>query len=454
MINLKVLHDYFLTGETKTYNFRINKLKQLEKCIKKYEQPLQEALKLDLNKPEIESYASEISVIYDEINVACKHLKFWMRPTRVKTPLAFFLSKSLVYKVPLGVVLIISPWNYPLQLSLSPLVGAIAAGNCVVLKPSEFTPHVNKIIKEILNEVFSTNNVVVYEGDGAEIIPQLIDSELLNHVFFTGSTYVGKEIATMCAKRLIPYTLELGGKSPAIIDKTAKLELVAKRIVWAKFYNAGQTCVAPDYILIHRDIKETFINYLKKYIDIFYRDKQHSLAKIINLKRFNTLCGYLNDATIIHGSGHNRDTLFIEPTLLDEPSLEHKVMQEEIFGPILPILSFTNEMDIIETIGHNPNPLALYVFSEDKVFTNNIINTIQFGGGGVNIAIMHVANSYLPFGGVMTSGCGNYHGKYSFDTFSHAKSILNMSTKIDMGVKYPPYTKFKTWLLKKILPKP
>ncbi len=454
MENLKTLHDYFLTGETKQYELRIQKLKQLRQSIKNHQLQLQEALNLDLNKPEMESYASEISIVYDEINFAIKHLKSWMKPINVATPLPFFLSKSFICKVPLGVVLVISPWNYPVQLSLSPLVGAIVAGNCVVLKPSEFTPNVNSIIKNILNDVFSKNYVEIYEGDGAKIIPQLINSGIFKHVFFTGSTLVGKEIAIMCATKLIPYTLELGGKSPAIVDNTAKLELVAKRLVWAKFYNAGQTCVAPDYVLVHKEIKEKFIEYCKKYIDIFYNGQSHTMSKIITQKRFNTLCDYLEGTDIIYGGGYNRETLSFEPTLLNEPSLSHKVMQEEIFGPILPLLTYENFTDIVEVINHNPNPLALYVFSEDKQFTNNIIQNIQFGGGGVNIALMHVVNINLPFGGIMSSGCGKYHGKYSFDIFSHSKSILNMSTKIDVALKYPPYTKFKTWLLRKLLPKP
>ena len=327
MTNQNILHNlieiqaFYNSGGTKEYSFRLNKLKNLHASIKAYESELIAALKLDLNKPVLEAYASEISIIYDEINHARKNLKRWMKRKMVASPLSLFYSQSYIYKVPLGIVLIISPWNYPVQLALLPLIGAVAAGNCVVLKLSEFTLHVNQVLQTIIAETFSKDYIIQLDGDGALIIPELINSGFLNHVFFTGSTSVGRIIAAECAKHLIPYTLELGGKSPTIVDETASLDIVAKRIVWAKFYNAGQTCVAPDYILVHQSIKTPLIENLKKYIDKFYTGNFNDYAKIITQKRFDTLCGYIDIDSILYGGRSDRNNLQIEPTLINEPDL-------------------------------------------------------------------------------------------------------------------------------------
>ncbi len=410
MENLNMLSEFFATNKTQSYSFRIQKLKQLQQSLLKFEGELLDALRLDLNKPMIESYAGEVAILHNEIKHISKHLKCWMKPKKVSNPLSLFYSRSCIYHVPLGVVLVISPWNYPVQLALLPLIGAIAAGNCVVLKPSEFTPNVNQILNSIITEVFTNNHVLQIEGYGVSLIPELINSKIFNHVFFTGSTKVGRVVAGLCANLLIPYTLELGGKSPTIVDSSANLKTTAKRIVWAKFYNAGQTCVAPDYILVHNTVKEQLVSYLKQYIDEFYSNTPQDLAKIINQTRFNILCAYLEGATILHGGKYNADLLSFEPTIIDLPGLDHPLMKDEIFGPILPILSYNDVEELKTIISKNPNPLSLYIFSENKKLVTKVINDIQFGGGGVNIALMHVANGNMPFGGVMSSGNGSYHG--------------------------------------------
>jgi len=447
MLNqLKQLSNFFATGATQAYTFRYQQLVNLKHALNKHQTDLIQALKVDLNKPEFEAYSSEIGLIYEEISYAQKYLKTWMKPQKVRTPLTAFYAKSYIYNVPLGVVLIIAPWNYPVQLLLSPLVGAIAAGNCVIVKPSELLPNVTNIIQQIIDAAFSKNYVLLIEGDGATVVPELINSFKFNYVFFTGSTNVGKAIALQCAAQLIPYTLELGGKSPAIVDKTANLDITAKRIVWAKFFNAGQTCVAPDYLLVDYTIKAPLIEKLKHYIAKFYTNSEEDLAKIVNHQHLTTLSAYLTSNKIIYGGEFDSKTLVFNPTLVDEPHLTDPIMQREIFGPILPIISYQTKEKLYQIIKHNPNPLALYVFSQDQSFNNEIIQNISFGGGGINTGLMHLTNPRLPFGGVMESGQGNYHGKYSFDTFSHKKSIVKMANWIDVFIKYPPYTKLKRWL--------
>lgn len=448
---LEILSEFFNSGDTRGYAFRVLQLELLKASIKKYEKELITALKNDLGKPEIEAYASEVGIVYSEINHALKELKWWIKPKKVKSPLSLFYSKSYIYHVPLGLVLIVAPWNYPAQLLLSPLVGAIAAGNCVVLKPSELTPRVAEVLEKIIKNAFDPKYILLFNGDGAEIVPELIDSGKFNHVFFTGSTAVGKVIANLCSQKLVPYTLELGGKSPAIVDNKINLKVTCKRIAWAKFYNAGQTCVAPDYILVNSLIKDDFVEQLKYVISELYPKDSMDISSIVNGKRFDTLMYFIRTSNVIFGGDSIPEELCIEPTLVDEPSLSDPIMQEEIFGPILPIISYSTKDELYQIISQNPNPLSLYIFSEDSDFAEKIIQDIPFGGGGVNIALMHLANERLPFGGVMQSGQGGYHGKFSFDTFSHKKSIVKMSTKFDAFVKYPPYTKFKTWLLKFIL---
>lgn len=442
------LHDFFQTGKTLSEQFRCEQLLKLKASLKHHELQLLEALKLDLNKPEQEAYSSEIGMIYDEIQFALKNLKSWMKRKKVNSPITLFYSKSYIYKVPCGVVLIIAPWNYPAQLVLSPLIGAIAAGNCAVIKPSEYTSNVTKVLQSIISYAFTPEYITLIEGDGAEIIPKLINNFEFNYVFFTGSTIVGKNIAKLCIEKLIPYTLELGGKSPAIIDNEINLDVTCKRLIWSKFFNAGQTCIAPDYVLVDYRIKDAFIEKLKLTIKQFYPDNLNDLAKIINPKRFNILYKYIQDNEVIYGGKHDINNLTIEPTIINEPNLNSEIMTEEIFGPILPIISFHNKEQLYEIINRNPNPLSLYIYSLNNRFCEEIIQKIPFGGGGVNIGLFHLVNPRLPFGGIMNSGNGKYHGKYSFDTFSNTKSIVNTATFLDIPIKYPPYFKWKTWLLK------
>lgn len=450
LVKLNKQREYFNSQVTHDYTFRKLQLNKLQAAIKLFESELIHALKTDLNKPEIEAYASEIAIVYSAIKHASSELQQWMRPHKESSSLALFYSRSYTLAVPLGVVLIVAPWNYPAQLLLAPLVGAIAAGNCAVLKPSEYTPNVAGILQKIIKHAFSDEYISCMIGDGATVVPQLIKEFDFNYVFFTGSSNVGKSIATLCAQKLIPYTLELGGKSPAIVDVEANIEITCKRIAWAKFYNSGQTCVAPDYVLVDARIKNKFITTLIKVLDKFYPDWQQ-LSKIVNQQRFATLVGYLHDSNIIYGGRFEPDKLMIQPTLINEPSFEHPLMSNEIFGPILPILAYTNTAQLKEIIGKNPYPLALYVFSENKEFNQDIIKSIQFGGGCINTALMHLVNENLPFGGVMASGQGQYHGKYSFTTFSHIKAIVDMPTWLDVFLKYPPYTKFKQKLLRKFI---
>ncbi|HMT03665.1 MAG TPA: aldehyde dehydrogenase family protein [Burkholderiales bacterium] len=450
MKQIHELQDFFQTGKTLSKQFRHEQLLKLKASIKYHEQQLLDALKLDLNKPEQEAYSSEIAIVYEEINFALKNLKSWMKKQKVKSPITLFYSKSYIYKVPRGIVLIIAPWNYPIQLVLSPLIGAIAAGNCVVIKPSEYTVNVNKVLQSIISYAFNPDYVIAIEGDGVEVIPRLINDFNFNYVFFTGSSQVGKEIAKLCAEKLIPYTLELGGKSPVIIDNKINLDVTCKRLIWSKFFNAGQTCIAPDYVLIDYKIKDIFIKKLKATIKEFYPNNLNGFTKIINHKRFDILCNYIKDNQIIYGGKSDANNLMIEPTLVDEPSFNSEIMQKEIFGPILPIISFKSKAQLYEIIDKNPNPLSLYIFSLDNKFCEEVIHKIPFGGGGINIGLFHLINPRLPFGGIMNSGNGCYHGKYSFEAFSHTKSIVNTATFLDIPIKYPPYSKWKIWLLKKL----
>ena len=328
-------------------------------------------------------------------------------------------------------------------------MGAIAGGNCAIVKPSEYTPNVANVLAKIISQTFASNYIQLVDGDGAIVVPELIGNNDFDHVFFTGSTVVGRVIASLCANKLIPYTLELGGKSPAIIDSNVNLKVTCKRLAWAKFFNAGQTCVAPDYVLVDEKIKDEFIATLKQTLQQFY--SPNSIARIINLKRFEVLTRFIKDSTVIYGGQADKNLLYIEPTLIDSPYIGAPIMHEEIFGPLLPIIAYSSTDELYNIIRQNPNPLALYVFSENNQFATKIINDIQFGGGGINIALMHFASHYIPFGGVRQSGQGNYHGKFSFDAFTHKKSIVKMSTRFDAFVKYPPYTKLKSWLLKWVI---
>lgn len=445
---------HFDQGSTRSYEFRLESLKNLKKTIKKYENNIIEALALDLNKPIFESYTAEIGIVYQEIDFAIKNLKKWMNPKKVSTPIYLQPATSYIHPEPKGVVLIISPWNYPFQLTFSPLIGAIAAGNCIILKPSNQSKATEQIIESIINESFSPNYISVVKGSGSEVVPALITNHRFDHIFFTGSLEVGKEILKLSANHLSPVTLELGGKSPVIVHEDADLNLAAKRITWAKFYNCGQTCVAPDYLLVHESKKEILITKIKEYINIYYGNnpiESDNLGRIINDKRFHRLLYLLEEAKIIYGGDYQIEERFISPTLVEVSDINQRIMEEEIFGPILPILTYSHISEIMDVINKNPYPLSLYLFTKSKIIENYILNNVQFGGGCINHLISHVANPHLPFGGVGFSGMGRYHSKYTFDTFTHNKSIFKSTGSLDSNILYPPYTERKLNLAKKFL---
>lgn len=454
MNHLNVMRSYFETGATKSYEFRKAQLIKLKNAILEYSLPLQDALYADLNKSPEESWVTETGFVIAEINNTIRHLNKWMRPEKVSTNLLNLPSKSFVMTEPLGVVLIISPWNYPFQLLFAPLVGAIAAGNCAVLKPSEFAPATTAVMKKITDAIFDQQYIQYIEGDGAIIISAMMNNFVFDHVFYTGSTGVGKIIYEMAAKNLVPVTLELGGKSPCIVESDANITVAAKRIGMTKFSNAGQMCVAPDYVLVHVSKKEALINAFKIALPKFFgqdASQSHEYGRIINEKQFDRLVNYLQQGNIVLGGKNNREQLFIEPTILDNIALSSPVMQEEIFGPILPILTFTTMQEAKDIIAQNKNPLAFYVFTSSTEKEESWLNAIAFGGGCVNNAALHLTNHSLPFGGRGFSGSGNYHGKFSYLTFSHKKAVMKTPTWFDPAAKYPPFKgklKLLKWLIK------
>ena len=436
------MRKYFESGTTKPYAFRIGQLKKLQAAVKKYENQLHEALHADLKKSPEECWVTETGFLLAEINNILKHLKNWMQPEMVSTNLLNMPSKSFVLQEPLGVVLIISPWNYPFQLLMTPLAGAMAAGNCVVLKSSEFAPATSAVMKQMIEESFDKNYIQFVEGDGAVVIPEMMNNFTFDHVFYTGSTAVGKIIYKMAAERLVPVTLELGGKSPCIVEDDANIKIAAKRIAMTKFSNSGQMCVAPDYVLVHTSKKEELLSALKNIIQKFFGDKPEesdNYGKIINNKQFDRLVKYLPQGKIICGGRTDRDKLFIEPTVISEVSMDADVMKDEIFGPILPVISFNTKEEALQIITQNKNPLAFYVFTSSNVKEQYWLNSVAFGGGCVNNASWHLTNHNLPFGGRGFSGSGQYHGRYSFETFSHKKAVMKTPTWFDPAIKYPPF---------------
>lgn len=438
---------FFNTQQTKDISFRKEQLKKLSKAIKSYESDILEALYTDLGKNKVEAYATEIGITLKSIKNARKELKNWTKTKNVDTPLYLFPTKSYIKKEPYGTVLIIAPFNYPFQLVFEPLIGAIAAGNTAIIKPSELTPNVARVIKRLINETFDANYIEVIEG-GIEETQTLIHLPF-DYVFFTGSENVGKIVYQAASENLVPVTLEMGGKSPVIVDETANIKVASERICFGKFTNAGQTCVAPDYILVHESVKDDLITALSKTLREFYgQNIQQSTdyGRIVNLKHYHRLTSLLNSAqmNIVFGGHSDEDERYIEPTLLDHVTNDSAIMQEEIFGPILPILTYQSLDEAIAFIHQRPKPLSLYLFSEDENATQRVINELSFGGGAINDTLMHLANPKLPFGGVGASGMGRYHGKYSFDTFTHEKSYIFKSTRLESGVHLPPYKgKFK-----------
>ena len=429
---------YYFTGETKSYEFRQKQLEALRNVIREYEPEVIQALKIDLHKSEFEAYTTEIGFLLEEIKFTLKHLKDWMSPKKVKSPVTHLGSKSLIHQEPYGVTLIIAPWNYPFQLQLAPLIGAIAAGNCAVLKPSELTPTVSGVIAKMIREVFPVNYISVVEG-GVDVSTELL-KQPFDHIFFTGSVQVGKIVMEAAAKQLIPVTLELGGKSPAIVDVDANLKLAAKRIVWGKFTNAGQTCIAPDYLYVHSDVKSEFLQHMSEAITEFYGDNPLTNEKyghIVSDNHFERLKGFLKNGDVLIGGKHCAKERVIAPTIIDHISWEDPVMQEEIFGPIFPVLEFSDLEVVIQEVRRRPKPLALYFFSESENKQDRITSSLSFGGGCMNDTLMHIVSPHLPFGGVGSSGSGSYHGEASFKTFSHEKSIVKQTTKFDFSFRYP-----------------
>lgn len=447
------MRTYFESGATLSYEFRKKQLLLFRDVIIKYENEINTALYTDLKKSKEETWASETGLLMSEIRNAIKNLREWMTPENVSSGLTTFPSSAKIYKDPLGIVLIIAPWNYPLQLLLIPFAGAIAAGNCVVLKPSELAPATEKIIVKIIEETFSENYVKVIAGDGSEVVPALMNQFKFNHIFYTGSTMVGREIYKHAANDLIPVTLELGGKSPCIVYEDADISVASKRIIMGKFLNAGQTCIAPDYILVQDAVKNKLLDELKKTIQRFYTNdpsNSNDYGKIINENRFNKLTSYLKQGKIFFGGKYDKDKLHIDPTILIDVSLSDAVMKEEIFGPILPVLCFNTTEEAMQIVRQNENPLSFYLFTKNKKTQEEWIKKIPFGGGCINNTVWQFANENLPFGGIGNSGLGAYHGKNTFNVFTHLKPVLKTSTFIDPQVKYPPFKGKLKWFKKLI----
>lgn len=451
--NLITLRNYFNNGHSKSYAFRKEQLKKLKQAILNHEQDLYDALYTDLKKSPEESWVTETGMVIAEITVAIKNLRRWMKPEKVATNLLNLPSGSRIMKEPLGVVLIIAPWNYPFQLLINPLIGAIAAGNCVVLKPSEFAPATDAVIKKIIEEAFSKEYILYVQGDGAVVIPEMMNHFRFDHVFYTGSTTVGKIIYKMAADKLAPVTLELGGKSPCVIEEDANIRIAARRIALTKFSNAGQMCVAPDYLLVHTSVKDKLIRELKIAINKFFTDKpeeSYDYGKIINEKQFDRIAEYLKQGNIVHGGHTEKSKLFIEPTIMTDVSMEAGIMTDEIFGPVLPVLSFTTMGEAKKVIRQHPNPLAFYIYTSSAKKEKEWLQEVPAGGSCVNNSSWHLTNHHLPFGGRGFSGIGNYHGKYSFKTFSHLKAVMKTPTWFDPDIKYPPF-EGKLKLFKKVI---
>jgi len=443
-------HDFFLTKTTYDVSFRLESLNKLYNSIRNNEKKIYNALKKDLNKSQYESYITEIGIIYSEISYIKKHLKRWAKPSFIPSSLAILPGICREYHEPYGTVLIISPWNYPILLCLQPLIGAIAAGNCAVIKPSELAPHTSSVIATIIKECFPEKYITVEEG-GKEKSEELLKSKF-DFIFYTGSERIGKIVMKYAAENLTPVCLELGGKSPCIVDNTADLKRAARRIAFGKILNAGQTCVAPDYLFVHSSVKQKLIELIIQEIEKTISNnplEYNDYPSIINEHHTERLKSFMTEGNIIYG-GKTSDRR-IEPTLLDELTLDSKIMKEEIFGPLLPIFTYENINEVIDYINSNPKPLALYVFSRNKNNIKKVITKTSFGGGCINDTVMHVASHHMRFGGVGNSGIGNYHGKHSYELFSHKKDIMKQTNLIDLPLRYHPYNKKKYNIMKNII---
>ena len=446
---LEKQRQFFATGKTKEIAFRIEQLERLKQAILDRQQAICDAVNADLRRSEFEAYF-EIAAV-SEVKYALKRLKSWTKPKRVAMPLDQFPASAWVYPEPLGVALIIGPWNYPFQLLMNPLVGAIAAGNCAILKPSELAENTSRLVADLVRDTFDENYVAAIEG-GVETSQQLL-AQKFDRIFFTGGTKIGRIVMEAAAKNLTPVTLELGGKSPCIVDADVDLDVAAKRITWGKFINAGQTCIAPDYLLVDRTVKSELLAGIQKYIGEFYGDdpsQSPDLARLISQRHFERVAEFVNDGKVVIGGETKPEERYIAPTVLDEITWDDPVMEDEIFGPILPVLDYTNLSEAIEQINQRPKPLALYIFSRDKQKQQQVLDRTSSGGVCVNDTVMQVGVPELPFGGVGDSGIGSYHGKSSFDTFSHYKSVLKRGLWLDLDWRYAPY-KGKLDLLKKFI---
>lgn len=438
---LASMRRYFQSGATKPFDFRKSQLIKLRNAIVANEAALYQALYQDLKKGKEECWVTENGFVLSELNATISHLEAWLEPKPVPTNLLNLPSSSRIEKEPLGVVLIIGPWNYPFQLLFTPLIGAIAAGNCVVLKPSEFASATEQVMQTIIESCFDPAYILYVSGDGASVIPKMMQSFVFDHVFYTGSTAVGRLIYKMAAENLVPVTLELGGKSPCVVEADANIEIAAKRIVMTKFSNAGQMCVAPDYLLVHASQKEALVKAMRKRMVQYFGalpEESENYGKIINEKQFDRVSAYLSQGKILYGGRVNREILFIEPTLLEDVSLDASIMRDEIFGPILPIFSFETKEQALEMIQRHPNPLAFYVFTASGSVEKEWLTAVPCGGACVNNASWHLTNHNLPFGGRGFSGTGAYHGRFSIETFSHRKAVMKTPTWFDPAIKYPP----------------
>ncbi len=445
---LKQHNDFFRTGATKNLDFRLQKLRELQEGINRFESEIVKALGKDLGRPATESYTSEIFIVLQELKLAIKKLKKWAKPVRVKTPLLLQPGRSFTIDEPYGVVLIIGPWNYPFQLLITPLIGAIAAGNCAVIKPSEFAPNTARVIADLIADVARQEHARTVLG-GVETAQSLLDKNF-DYIFFTGGTSVGRKIMKSAAANLTPVTLELGGKCPCIVHEDADIETAARRITWGKFFNAGQTCMAPDYVYAHRQIKGVLVSEIKNCIEDFYGDdpsESPDYGRIVNEKHFDRLLS-LFDLKKDISMAYNRETRFIAPTVLDDISIDDKIMQEEIFGPILPVLEFGETSDVVSAVNIPAKPLHIYLFTKSRSAMNQVIQSTSSGGVTINDVLIQSASSRLPFGGVGESGMGRYRGKSSFETFSNQKSIMKRWNCPDWSLRYPPYKKGLNFLRK------
>lgn len=440
---------FFQSGKTRDVSFRMEALKKLEAILLNNEKEISQALKADLGKPFLEAYSSEIAYVKEDLHYVMKRLSKWAKPQKVSSPMVTWPARSMILPEPFGNTLIIAPWNYPFQLTVSPLIGAIAAGNTAILKPSEVTPKTQELLLKLINQTFAPEYVYCAPG-GVEESTALLDNRF-DFIFFTGSTRVGRIVAEKAARFLTPVCLELGGKSPCIVDKNIDMKTTARRIVWGKFLNAGQSCVAPDYVLVHQDLYEKFSQELTKTITEFYGSDPHasdSYGRVVDTNHFDRLQKLVEPSKVIMSSPSFREEKFMAPTVMKDVSWNDRIMGEEIFGPVLPLMPYSNLDEMIKNVQSRPKPLALYLFSKDSVVQEKVLTNLSFGGACVNDTMVHLTNPHLPFGGVGESGVGSYHGRQSFDLFSHKKSVMVKPFWGDATMRYAPYTSLKLWLIR------